>query len=67
MWAAAYLALAMHGKLDNIAGLGRHSLAKLDEWYGDDCEPNLTGIGGPRICAKTETCVDIASEEDASC
>jgi hypothetical protein len=64
MWTAAILALAMHGKLDNVVGLGRHSPAKLVEWYGDDCEPILTGVGASGICVKTETCVDIASAED---
>ena len=64
MRTAAFLALAVHGKLNNVVGLGRHSPAKLIERYGDDCEPNLTGVGAARICAKTETCVDITGKQD---
>jgi len=60
---AAILALAVHGKLNNVVGPGRHSPAKLDQRYGDDCEPNLTDVGAELICAKTETCVDITDKQ----
>ena len=53
----------MHGKLDNVVGLCRHSPAKLVEWYGDDCEPILTGVGASEICVRIETCVDIAGNQ----
>ena len=62
MRTAAFVALTIHGKLDNVVGPGRHSPAKLIECQGDDCEPILTGVSALWFFAKTETCVGIAGK-----